>query len=84
MTLLYNTIADKWHALGTFLEIPTETLNIIDEKEHSDPQKCLLHLFDVWLKRLDPLPTWKAMSDAIGVVANDPELAEKVRKMENS
>lgn len=84
MKLLYNTIADRWNALGTFLEIPTETLNIIDEKEHSDPQKCLLHLFDVWLKRLDPPPTWEAMADAIDVVANDPELAEKVRKMGDS
>ena len=84
MTLLYNTIADKWHALGTFLEIPTETLNIIGEKEQSNPQKCLLDLFDVWLKRLDPPPTWEAMADAIGVVANNPELAEKVRKMGDS
>ena len=83
MKLLYNTIADRWHALGTYLEIPTETLNNIDEKEHSDPQKCLLHLFDVWLTRLDPLPTWESMAEVVGVVAN-PTLAEEVRKMENS
>ena len=83
MKLLYNTIADKWNALGTYLDIPTETLNIIEEKKGSDPQKCLLDLFDVWLMRLDPPPTWEAMAEAVGVVAN-PTLAEEVRKMENS
>lgn len=83
MKLLYNTIADKWNALGTYLDIPTETLNIIDEKKGSDPQKCLLDLFDVWLTRLDPPPTWEAMAEAVGVVAN-PTLAAEVRKMENS
>ena len=84
MKLLYNKIADKWHALGYYLEIPTETLNIIGGKEGSDPQKCLLALFDVWLSRLDPPPTWEAMAEAVGVVANNSKLAEEVRKMENS
>ena len=38
----------------------------------------------VWLSRLDPPPTWEAMADAVDVVANNSELAEEVRKMENS
>ena len=82
MKLLYNKIADKWHALGDYLEIPTERLSIIGGQEGNDPQRCLLALFDVWLSRLNPPPTWEAMAEAVGVVAN-PELAEEVRKMEN-
>ena len=32
MKLQYK-IADKWHALGDYIEIPTETLNIIGERK---------------------------------------------------
>ena len=81
MKLLYREAADKWHAIGDYLEIPVGQLNTIAEKNGNDPQKCLLHLFDIWLARIEPPPTWSAMADAVDVVC-DPRLAEKVRKME--
>ena len=83
MKLLYKTIPNKWHEIGDFLEISPGELNTIAEKNGNDPQKCLLQLFDVWLARIDPLPTWGDMAEAVELVA-DAGLAVKVRQMENS
>ena len=84
MKLLYKKVADKWRAMGDFLEIPAGTLNIIAEKNGSDPQKCLLHLWDIWLARTEPLPTWSAMADAVDLVSDDPSLVEEVRRMQDN
>lgn len=84
MKLLYKEVADKWRAMGDFLEIPAGTLNIIAEKNGSDPQKCLLHLLDIWLARTEPLPTWSAMADAVDMVSEDSSLVEKVRRMQDN
>jgi len=84
MKLLYKKVADKWRAMGDFLEIPAGQLNIIAEKNGSDPQKCLLHLWDIWLARTEPLPTWSAMADAVDIVSDDPSLVEKVRRMQDN
>lgn len=83
MKLLYKTIPDKWREIGDGLEIPPGELNTIAEKNRDDPRKCLLHLFDVWLARINPLPTWGAMAEAVELVA-DPGLAAEVRQMEHS
>ena len=83
MKLLYKTIPDRWREIGDFLEIPTGELNTIAEKNGNDPKKCLLQLFDVWLARIEPLPTWSDMAEAVELIA-DAELATKVRQMENS
>ena len=39
MKLLYKEVADKWRAMGDFLEIPAGTLNIIAEKNGSGAVK---------------------------------------------
>ena len=83
MTLLYKEVADKWRAIGDFLEIPAGQLSTIAEKNGGNPQKCLLDLLDVWLARLKPRPTWSAMADAVDLVS-DPGLAQKVRQMEDN
>ena len=52
---LYNTVPDKWHPIGIYLEIPEGQLNVIGAKYHGDPQKCLMAMLtESWLPRVSP------------------------------
>ena len=58
MDALYHKVADKWKMIGLYLEIPKGKLEGITEKYHSDPQRCLVEMFEIWLEQLHPPPTW--------------------------
>ena len=56
MEQLYHTVADKWHPIGTYLEIPQAQLSAINERCRGDPQKCLMAvLTEKWLPRVNEL-----------------------------
>ena len=49
MKELYNKVAIKWNPIGTFLGIPEEELSTISQREHGDPQGCLMAMLRAWL-----------------------------------
>ena len=63
MTALYHKVAHKWKMIGVYLEI--RDLDSIETKHHGDSHLCLLEVLDTWLKRVDPLPTWSAIIEAL-------------------
>ena len=77
MDALYNKVADKWEAIGIYLHLPMATLRAI-AAEHHDPHKCLLGMLEVWLERVDPLPTWSAIIEAVKFLGQE-QLARDLR-----
>ena len=62
---LYHTLADEWKHIGIYLHLPMATLNTIATEHQNDPHRCLIEMLEVWLKRVDPPPTWPAIIEAI-------------------
>lgn len=77
MDALYHAVADKWKAIGIQLEI--NNLASIETKHRSDPQSCLLEMLEIWLKRVDPPPSWAAIVEALEFLKEE-KLAEELRE----
>ena len=76
---LYNTVPDKWHPIGVYLEISEGQLNSIDAKHRGDPQKCLMAMLtESWLPRVSPPPTWQEIAEAVEFVGY-PNVAHTLR-----
>ena len=65
MDALYHTVADKWEHIGIYLHLPMATLRTIAVEHQQDPHKCLIGMLEVWLKRVNPPPTWSAIIEAV-------------------
>ena len=61
----------KWYDIGLNLGVPVGTLNAIRVQYRDNPQDCLREVLMVWLKAVDPQPTWKALVDALQSKAVD-------------
>ena len=57
-------IAAEWKNLGIMLGIEKSTLDMIT-KETSNPRDCLREMLSVWLKSVDPPPTWSMLTGAV-------------------
>ena len=78
MDALYHTMANKWKEIGVRLEIGD--LETIGTRHPGDPHGCLLGMLEIWLKRVDPPPTWSAVIEAVEFLGNEKlgkELKEK-------
>lgn len=74
--LLYRA-REKWYDIGVELEIDVEELNIISSR-FNDPAECLLHMLQLWLRSIDPLPTWNILAAALTAEAvHEIALAEE-------
>lgn len=65
MAALYHKVADKWKVIGVQLDIGFSNLTSIETKNQNNPHLCLLDMLEVWLKRVDPSPTWLAIIEAV-------------------
>ncbi len=75
-TLLFH-IRAKWYDIGVELEIPLGTLDSF-KLQYPDPKDCLTEVIKVWLKSINPSPTWKALADALKAeFVNEMALAGK-------
>ena len=66
----------EWYELGLLLEIPVDELDIIEINSRADPQRSLIEVLQLWLKR-SPQPTWKTMVEALKFVGRH-RLAEEI------
>lgn len=72
--LLFSS-ADEWENIGVFLDVPEGVLNTI-AKDNSRSRDCLREMLKVWLKQIDPRPTWKALAEAVEKI--DPNLSKTI------
>jgi hypothetical protein len=78
LTELYNTVADKWEDIGIMLEIEEGQLNKV-KSDNAGSGDCLREMLKIWLKRVDPKPSWSSMAEALEVL-REQSLAEHIRK----
>ena len=76
---LYHTVADKWEHIGIYLHLPMPTLKTIAAEHQQDFHKCLIGMLGVWLKRVDPPPTWTAIIGAVEFLGKE-QLARQPRE----
>ena len=55
----------KWFEIGVQLGIKHGKLKEIEKNHLGDCGQCLTTLLSTWLYDVDPIPTWKALADAL-------------------
>ena len=58
------SISKDWKNLGALLDIPSGTLDNI-ERDEADTNSRLRAMLTVWLKQINPTPTWTQLIDAV-------------------
>ena len=79
MDALYNKMADKWEPIGIYLHLSMATLRAISAEQQHDPHKCLIGMLEVWLRRVDPPPTWSSIIKAVEFLGEE-QLARDLRE----
>ena len=54
----------KSERLGRVLKLPASTVSGI-HKQYRDPEDCLFHVVDEFVKQVDPRPTWRVILNAL-------------------
>lgn len=70
--------ASQWENIGIYLGMDSSNLDIIKATEKSNSLNCLREMLKVWIRRIDPPPSWSAIAEAIELVG-DESLANQLR-----
>jgi hypothetical protein len=54
----------KWYNIGLELDVDFSTLDAI-RRDNYDIDSCFTEMLTMWLKRVNPPPTWSAMVEAL-------------------
>ena len=76
-TALYHKVASKWKVIGVQLKI--SDLASIEANHSGDPHLCLVEMLEVWLRRVDPPPTWTAIIEAVEFLGEE-QLGKELRQ----
>ena len=79
MKELYNDVASKWNPIGIFLGISEEELSTISQREHGDPQACLMAMLRAWLHQTNPPASWRKIANAVDFIGK-PDIAQQIRQ----
>ena len=72
----------KWNNLGLELGIKISDLEVIEQKNKSDVDTCFKMMLLMWLRIVDPLPSWEGLISALGKNSvGRKDMAEKIRKI---
>jgi hypothetical protein len=55
----------KWYKIGIELGLNVDELDTISANHRADLDECLIEMIKVWLRSIDPRPTWTALGDAL-------------------
>ena len=55
----------KWMDIGLELDIIKTDLDAINAEYRGEIEKCFMEMLSLWLKQIDPPPTWLAMVAAL-------------------
>lgn len=77
--MLYR-VRVNWKNIGIELDIDLGTLNAIEKHRKGDPDECLLDMLNMWLKQVDPPPSWESLAEALESVSiGEDHLAQQIR-----
>ena len=57
-------VRTKWYDIGIELKLSTGTLDVI-KADFFQAADCLMEMCIIWLKRIDPRPSWAALTKAL-------------------
>ena len=73
-------IEHKWYDIGVQLGLDPAELESIKISYHS-PMECLRCMIQLWLKGLEPIPSWENLCRALeGEVIAEPAVARTIRQ----
>ena len=75
---LSTKVSADWKYIGVSLDIDEGCLSAI-ANDHQQSKKCFREMLLLWLKQVDPCPTWSAIIEAIEVLEYK-SLAKRLRK----
>ena len=75
---LYNTVASKWEDIGIQLNIEDGQLAKV-KADCSDSGSCLREMLRIWLKRVDPKPSWRELIEALNDLGEEKR-ADDIRQ----
>ena len=75
---LLSKVSADWEDIGITLDLEQGQLNAI-KSDHQQSMKCFKEMLKLWLKQVDPPPTWSAIIEAMNVLGYK-SLAEELRK----
>ena len=70
-------MAHKWGNIGAMLGIEEGELNKV-KLDNTNSDDCLREMLNLWLKKIDPKPSWSTMADALEDLGEEA-LAEHIR-----
>ena len=74
---LHSKAAD-WEDMGIQLDINDGELKQLKSDNRGDSKACLREMLRIWLKKVDPHPSWSAIAEAIEDIG-DKQLAQELR-----
>ena len=73
-----RSVAIDWEDIGILLQIDEGILRCIKGDNISDTMPCFREMCKIWLKRVDPPPSWSAVVEALEFLGHD-NLASNLR-----
>ena len=55
----------QWYHIGLALGIEADDLDAIQDSNRANPDKCLTDVLKLFLRQVDPKPSWKRLADAM-------------------
>lgn len=75
-------IASKWYFIGLWIGVDENELDKIAADNQNESNMCLLKTLRMWLKKVQPKPTWSAVIDALkGVKEEKTSRRNKSKKV---
>ena len=71
-------VDSEWENIGILLEIESHRLESIKTAEHHSTLNCLREMLKIWLKKINPPPSWSAITDALKCLREE-QLAHDLR-----
>ena len=73
-------VSHKWFNIGLMLKLRVGTLERL-RNQYPDTSTCLREMLLIWLKKVDPPPTWERLAHALeSRVVGEAQLADQLRK----
>ena len=75
---LLSEVSADWEDIGLALDLEQGQLSAI-RNDHRESNRCFREMLKLWLKQVEPPPTWSAIIEAIRILQYE-SLAEVLRK----
>ena len=78
MRVLQNKVSNDWEYIGIQLDIDDGQLKQIKLDNPGDSKACLREMLRIWLKRVNPPPSWSEMVEALEIQGSE-DIASQVK-----